>query len=153
MPGRKAKPIQLHVLQGTARKDRHNLDAPKPAKALPKPPKWLSKPARGFFALLTRRLEELGLASESHTEMLTLVSIALDEVQRCTAVIDAEGMTCSTIATSGALVIKPRPEVTIRQTALRRAQSILAEFGLSPASVGRVGLKAGEQEHDPWGEL
>lgn len=138
MAGRKAKPQKLKVIQGTARKDRTNKNAPIAAPDVPMAPKWLNERAREIFSTITGRIEVMGYASTSHTEMLALAAMRLAEVEEYTTLIDVDGPTYRTTNTQGDVSYKPRPEVMLRSEAARHAQSLLAEFGLSAASMQKI---------------
>lgn len=62
--GRKPKPTQLKVIQGTFRKDRANPSEPKPKNQLPPCPDFLEgKPRREYFRI-GRKLERIGVLTE-----------------------------------------------------------------------------------------
>lgn len=62
------------------------------------------------------------------------------------------GRTYETVNSQGGRMIRGRPEVAQRSDAMRRAQSNLAELGLTPASVGKV--TAGEKrDQNPFAEF
>jgi P27 family predicted phage terminase small subunit len=71
---------------------------------------------------------------------VALAAMRLSEVKQCSKVIAKQGPTYETTSTQGALVVKARPEVAQRSEAARHAQSLLAEFGLSPASATKVSV-------------
>lgn len=136
--GRKRKPDEAKVLQGTFRSDRANPDAPAPAPETAKPPAHLSAPQKRIFLDLVAQLEPNKLASATYTQMLALAAIQLAHVERCNRVIASKGATYKTRNTTGGTVYKARPEVGQLQEHSRHAQSLLVEFGLSAASRGKV---------------
>ena len=136
--GRKRKPEKLKLIQGTARKDRENKQAPTVDKLLPESPAWLSERACIIFKTLVSRIDAMQYASVSHTEMLALAAMRLFEVEECSRVIFKFGMSYETTNITGGVVHKVRPEVAIRSEAARHAQSLLAEFGLSAASMNKI---------------
>lgn len=152
MAGRKRKPNHLKIVAGTAQPCRMNPNAPEPSKALPVPPEWLSARAAEWFTSTLAILSGMGIASADHVDMLSLAATRYDEILDCTAVIEDMGRTYIVTATSGSRMFKPRPEVAMRNDAMRHLQSLLAEFGLSPASVSKVSVGDGDRA-DPFGEF
>ena len=138
MKGRKPTPTHLKVIKGNPGRRPLNRREPVAATALPEPPDWIGAEARDCFLSLRETLQELGYASASHTHALTLLAIQLTMVKQCSRILDEQGLTYTRTNTQGALVSVPRPEVAIRDAAAKQAQSLLAEFGLTPASASRI---------------
>jgi P27 family predicted phage terminase small subunit len=67
-----------------------------------------------------------------------MLASRLEEIEALSAVIDDLGRTYSTTATSGDKLMRARPEVALRNEAMRHAQSLLSEFGLTPAARSKV---------------
>jgi P27 family predicted phage terminase small subunit len=166
MPGRKRKSPHLHAVEGTARTDRINSRAPVAPTKPPRAPAWLSKRATEIFGQLTARLEGMEIASSAHTEMLALAAFRLEEVELRDAdvlaigavnpkleVIELPGEDGKMVATVQK-VWKANPAVAMRSEAMRHAQSLLAEFGLSPSACGKVSTdKLPGASSNPWEEL
>lgn len=150
--GRKRKPDHLKVVAGTDQPCRMNPDAPKPSAVLPVPPEWLSERAAEWFNKTVAILVGMGIASSDHVDMLSLAATRYDEILDCTAVLEDLGRTYTTVNMAGAVVPKARPEVAMRNEAMRHMQSLLSEFGLSPASVSKVSAPPGDRE-DPFAEF
>lgn len=150
--GRKRKPDHLKVVAGTAQPCRMNPDAPVPSKALPDPPEWLSPRASEWFQRTLAILDGMGIASADHVDMLSIAATRYDEVLDCSAVIEDLGRVYFATTISGSKVPKARPEVAMRNEAMRHFQSLLAEFGLSPSAVGKVSAPPGEREN-PFAEF
>lgn len=157
MAGRKPKPDALKQLMGTAQPCRMNPAAPAGSKMVPIAPDWLSERSAELFGDLVAVLDEMGLTSGSDTVMLAMLASRIEEVEQLTAIIEDGGRVYvskaeTTTGKDGALVVKQmvraRPEVGMRNEALRHVQSLLAEFGLSPAARSRVsaGKTAEEDE-------
>lgn len=134
----KRTPDRLKVIKGTARPDRMNPDAPAANIGTAEPPAWLSVRASEIFAQLSATLLGMGIASPDDQAALALLASRLEEIEVCTAVIEDVGRTYSTTATSGDTLVRARPEVAMRNEAMRHAQSLLAEFGLTPAARSKV---------------
>lgn len=118
-----------------------NPDAPEPSKDSPRPPAWLTRGAVEHFGVLRTRVELQGYASSSHTEALAAAAMRMDEIESLTLLIEEQGYTYETITDEGAKMIKGNPAVAMRSEAARHLQSLLAEFGLTPASMTKVNGK------------
>lgn len=138
MPSPKPLPKALKLLRGTNRPDRDNPEAPTPDAALPELPVGTKPEVAAWFAVLRGRLEAIGCASASHTEMLIMAARRLAEVDECDIAIELYGAVYETRNQQGGLVIKSNPAVAQRSEAMRHAHALLAEFGLSLSSVNKV---------------
>lgn len=148
MAGRKRKPDILKKLTGTAQPCRMNEAAPPPNPGTASPPEWLSGRAAELFAQISATLVGMGIASPDDQHTLALLSSRLEEIEILTVVVEDEGRTYK--AEGG--LWKARPEVSMRNEAMRHAQSLLAEFGLTPAARSKV--SAGKPpEANPFGAL
>lgn len=143
--GRPRKPDHLKIVGGTAQPCRLNPNAPVPSKALPAPPAWLSERAAEWFLATLAILDGMGIASADHVDMLSLAASRYDEVLDCTAVVEDLGRTYTTVSMTGSITFKARPEVSMRNEAMRHLQSLLSEFGLSPSAVGKVSAPPGDR--------
>ena len=153
MAGRKPLPDYIHEARGTDRPDRKR-DRPATSTDPPRPPRWLGKEAKRIFRQIARRLEEMRVASASHTEMLALAAMRLAEVEMYTRQLDELGSsTYETEGTMGQKLVKVRPEVALRSQAARHAQSLLSEFGLSAASLNKVAARKDLKTDNPFGRL
>jgi P27 family predicted phage terminase small subunit len=146
MAGRKRKPYHLKVVAGTDRPDRMNDAAPQASEEMPGSPDWLSSRANEIFEQLVGIIGPMGIASASDTAMLAMVASRLEEVEICTAMIEDGGRTFVSsmeFDEQGRIVsqqVKGNPVVAQRSEAMRHAQSLLSEFGLSPAARSKVSV-------------
>lgn len=148
----KRTPDHLKIIKGTARPDRMNANAPASNIGTPEPPAWLSERASELFMQHVVILQGMGIASPDDQTALALLASRIEEIEICTAVIEDAGRTYSTTATSGDKLVRARPEVAMRNEAMRHAQSLLSEFGLTPATRSKV--SAGKpQEENPFAAL
>ncbi|CAM3092432.1 phage terminase small subunit P27 family [Paracoccus nototheniae] len=148
MAGRKRKPDILKKLTGTAQPSRMNAAAPPPNQGEATAPDWLSARGAELFAQISGTLVGMGIASPDDQHTLALLSSRLEEVEILTSVVEDAGRTYK--AEGG--LWKARPEVSMRNEAMRHAQSLLAEFGLTPAARSKV--SAGKPaEANPFGAL
>ena len=153
MAGRKSIPDHIKLVKGTARKHRMNADAPAPNVGTPTPPEWLSERAIEIFYRLTAILSGMGVSSPDDEAALAILASRMEEVELCTAFIEDHGRTYERRDESGALIMaRARPEVGMRSEAMRHAQSLLSEFGLTPAARSKV--SAGQSaDPNPFAEL
>lgn len=142
--GRPRKPTRLKIVAGTAQKCRTNPAEPLPASDLPTAPEWLSVRASEIFMDIVKIIDGMRIASASDTAVLALAASRLEEVEICTATIEDGGrFFTSSLAydEAGRVIaqqIKGHPAVAQRSEAMRHAQTLLTEFGLSPASRSKV---------------
>ena len=143
--GRKKLPDTLKVVQGTFRKHRGSTaDAQAPDEMAA--PDGLSECALRHFETLRQRVAVLGLDSATYTEMLVLAARRMEAIDICDAHIAEHGDIVATPTVAGDTLLRENPAVKMRDRAMDRLQSLLAEFGLSPSSIGRVGVKKKEPE-------
>lgn len=147
MAGRKRKPDHLKIVSGTAQPCRMNEDAPKGLDGALQAPEWLSKRAAELFDQIAAIIGEMKISSASDVAMLAMLASRLEEIEICTAAIEDLGRTYTTESTSGATMHRSRPEVGQRNEALRHAQSLLVEFGLSPAARSKVSVSKADDEN------
>ena len=134
MAGRKRTPDLLKVIAGTDQKCRMNEDAPAPNRGVVVAPELLSARAADLFSQLSGILDGMGIASPDDVHALTMLAQRIEQFETLSAVIEDEGYTYKT---DGGMW-KARPEVAMRSDAMRHAQSLLAEFGLTPAARSKV---------------
>lgn len=132
--GRKPKPTHLKIIAGEKRPSRINKDEPVANQGLAVAPAWLSSRAAEIFDQISATLHGMGIASPDDTHALALCASRLEEVEILTIVVEDEGRTY----TSEGGLVKARPEVAMRNEAMRHAQSLLAEFGLTPSARSKV---------------
>jgi P27 family predicted phage terminase small subunit len=137
--GRKPIPDKLKLIQGTARPDRMNEDAPALNAGLASVPDWLSERAAEIFSQLSATLLGMGIASPDDQVALSLLASRIEEVELMTAAIEDGGRTYEQKDEQGNVRMRrAAPEVGLRNEAMRHAQSLLAEFGLTPAARSKV---------------
>lgn len=148
MAGRKRKPDQLKLVEGTARPDRMNPDAPPANRGLASPPEWLSERAVEIFQNLSVILDGMGIASPDDVHALALLASRQEEIEICTAVIEDGGRTYAQMNDDGSVkMMRARPEVAMRNEAMRHAQSLLTDFGLTPAARSKVSAGKAPEEN------
>lgn len=140
MKGRKRKPDHLKVVSGTDQRCRMHPDAPTAPTGLPVAPEMLTKRGAEIFDGLVAILDEMGIASTADTSVVMLCASRLEEVEITTALVEDNGRTYETISESGSVMHRSRPEVQQRNEAMKHAQSLLSDLGLTPAARSRVSV-------------
>ncbi len=143
MAGRKKTPDHLKVVTGTDRPDRMNPDQPVVAKGVTTAPGLLSSRGAEIFMRLMATLDGMGIASPADQDNLSMLAQRLEQVELLTVTIEDSGFTYQTDAG----LWKARPEVAMRSEAMRHAQSLLSEFGLSPAARSKVSAGKKDEEN------
>ena len=144
--GRKKLPDALKVVQGTFRKHRGKTADSQDETAMVAP-ESLTEAELAHFERLVAKVEKLGLNSDTYADALVLAAKRMVEVEDCDALIVTHGRVIeSETDRGGNPILRPNPAVTMRNEAMRHLQSLLAEFGLTPSSIGRVGGKKKEPE-------
>jgi P27 family predicted phage terminase small subunit len=149
--GSRPLPTALKQLKGTHQSCRDAPNAP-PANVptyLPAPPDYLNYRAAEIFRQLAVYLTGMKILNVEDIPMLGLLASRLQEVEEHTATIESEGY--SYLTDKG--LWKARPEVAMRNESMRHAQSLLIEFGLSPAARSRVSASLGDKPDNPFAIL
>jgi P27 family predicted phage terminase small subunit len=159
MPGRKRKPAKLHLIQGTAQPCRMNKNEPVAPDDIPRPACEIGERESYWYGILVGRIQSLGIASSTDSEMVMLAAQCLADVETCQSDIKENGRNYTKIelltlpdgTIKAQKMLKANPAVAQLSDLRRNTQSLLNEFGLSPASRGKVsatGKKA--EESNPW---
>lgn len=146
--GSRPLPTVLKQLKGTHQSCRdadHSPPANRPT-YLPSPPDWLNFRAAEIFRQLAGHLTAMKILNVEDVQMLALLASRLHEVEEHTFTIESFGFTY--LNSKG--MWKARPEVAMRNEAMRHAQSLLIEFGLSPAARSRVSATLGDKPDNPF---
>lgn len=153
MPNPK-KPTALKVIEGTLRPCRENKKEPKLQVEKPTVPSWLSGKAKHAFQELSDVLVGMSVLTRADRKALELLCDAYGEYRDARADVRKNGHTYETLDTSGNSVIKKNPAVDIAANAWKRVQSMLLQFGLTPAARSNVNsLDSNSDEKDPWSDL
>jgi len=149
--GSRPLPTALKVLKGTHQSCRDANNAP-PANVpsyIPAPPEYLNYRSAEIFRQLAVYLTGMKILNVEDIPMLGLLASRLAEVEEHTATIESEGY----VYLTDKGLWKSRPEVAMRNEAMRHAQSLLIEFGLSPAARSRVSAALGDKPNNPFAIL
>lgn len=156
MAGRKRKPKKLHMLHGTLRGDRHNLDEPEPEPNIPDPPPHLKGYALEEWERIVPELYELGLLSNIDRAALAAYCQAYRQHVEAVEAMEQKGsgrkrakpLTVITRTTNGNVIQSPL--VGIANTALFLMHKYLTEFGLTPVARTRAKAKKPEKPKSQW---
>jgi P27 family predicted phage terminase small subunit len=137
MRGRRPRPAELHLAEGTFRDERHGDRAAvrdeirlNQARPLPAPPAWLSQQAKREWRLLARLLRDRGILNPLYRGVMAGYADAAATVREATEVLKQAGLTTPT--RDG--FEKLNPAVAIRNKAQSNLRSFANELGLSPLS-------------------
>lgn len=154
--GRKATAPHLKAIQGTNRPSRENKEAPEPPREVPEMPQGLTTRAKKYWGDLVGLLDEMGVITLADQSVLELLCETYSEWKHLNSTIKTtyKGKTSYlTVSKDGAEMYRAYPEVAQRSDAARRFQSLLSEFGLTPAARGKVKAIGKEKQSDPWADI
>jgi len=144
------------MLQGTLRKDRHNLEEPEPAPNMPDPPAHLKGHALAEWERIVPELYELGLLSNIDRAALAAYCHAYRVHVEAVEAMEQKGsgkkrpkpLSVTTTTTNGNEIQSPL--VGISNTALLLMHKYLTEFGLTPVARTRAKAKKPEKPKSQW---
>lgn len=150
MAGRKPKPTNLKLLTGNPGKRPINKSEPKPDRCIPAPPEHLSKHALVEWGRITEHLFRLGLLSDVDRAALAAYCQTYGRWVEAEGELKASGLMIKT--TNGNVIQSPL--VGIANKAMELMHKFLTEFGMTPSSRSRIGVKpSGEEKQNPFGAL
>ncbi|AWM34190.1 phage terminase small subunit P27 family [Hymenobacter nivis] len=151
--GRPLKPTALKRLGGTLQLCRTNAHEPVSAVLLPTPPAWLSDKARQYWAEIGAVLLDMKLCTVADGPALQLLTETLAEWAEARQAVHTKGLVYETKMVTGDIMQRPVPEVAIASDAMKRSLRMLAEFGLTPASRGKVSALGDDDGLDPFAQM
>jgi P27 family predicted phage terminase small subunit len=152
--GRKAMPIQLHLLQGnksrlTKKEIEQRMEAEerlKPKADKVKPPSWLDPVAKKEFKRIVSELSELGLITNVDIVALATYCDAYSDYVKCTKMIAEEGLMVEYTNKAAETNKVPHPLLTKKKQLHEQMKSLAAEFGLTPASRAKLAMPKQEKK-------
>lgn len=144
--GRKPTPTQLKLVRnnpGHRPLPEHEPQPPKPRRLTP--PSHLSKAAKAEYRRIGAKLQDLGVLSDIDLRALELYANTYVEWVEATHKVATVGMV---IKTPAGYPIQ-NPYLAVANTASKRMQSLLSEFGMTPSSRARLGFNGTPPEKDP----
>ena len=150
MRGRKKLPRALKALKGTLQPCRDNKNEPQPgiSKQVPKPPKHIHGEARKLWLDLAPKLHECGLLTQADTIAFSLLCEAHQIYRDARDIVEKEGMVITVKDSRGVTVQKVHPAYRIESQWQQNFLKMAVEFGLTPASRGRINVKPLTPEDD-----
>lgn len=147
--GRKKLPDNVKKMRGTFQPCRSNPDAPVPLAGLPSAPAHLNEEERHQFETLVIRLDQINVASETDTEVITLAAKRLAEVIALSAILEDEGRVIESYnPKTEQTMTRSHPAVGQLNESLRHLHSLLAEMGLTPAARSKVTARQTKKIND-----
>lgn len=143
--GRKNKPVELKVLEGTNRQDRMNHDAPDVKAEIPVAPSFLGDDAKEEWDQISVELYGLGLLSKIDRAALAAYCQSFDRWAKSERELAEQKLISKT---SNGNEIQ-NPLVGIANKAMENMRKFLVEFGMTPATRSNV-KKIKRQQANEW---
>ncbi len=162
MAGRPKKPTKLKLVQGTLRKSRTNENEPEPepVSEVPRPPSYLTKYAKKLWKTLAGELVEKGILTVVDLPALEVCCEAYGQYRAAHEAVfrpvDKETGKRTKRTLAGYMEGKnsqTMPEYMSMTKAFYYFKAYLIEFGMTPASRGRIDLPDSGEEEDPMKRL
>lgn len=134
MRGRKRKPVQLHLIEGTFRPDRHDDNRAEPSGTAPACPPFLRGTARKEWFRIVPALERLGILDEVDQATLACYCQARSDYSWAVYKVRREGR----IVTTPSGIRRPHAAMKIQREAALLLAKFAEQFGLSPVARGRL---------------
>jgi P27 family predicted phage terminase small subunit len=144
------KPTVLKLIQGNPGRRPLNKDEPKPEPAIPSCPRHLNPMAKLEWRRVSKLLHEVGLLSEIDRAALAMYCQCWGRWVEAERELEKSGPLVKTRNSNYPIV---NPYLSIANKAMRQMASILAEFGMTPASRSRIKAGVPSTERDPFQEL
>jgi P27 family predicted phage terminase small subunit len=152
MRGRKPEPTKLKIIKGNPGKRKLNRDEPQ-VSGVPECPKGLNKAARAEWDRVVPELARIGVLGRIDSSGIAAYCQAYSRWLQAEKEIDTHGITFQTHYTDneGNVLpgdIKKNPAVTVANDAMKLMRAFASEYGLTPASRGRIHAKPEDEEKD-----
>lgn len=154
--GRKPKPQELKDLQGTARPDRDNKNAPKFGGKPVMPALVAALPhAKAEWERVMNELAALDLLKATDQAALTGYCVQWSRWLQAEETVTAEGQTVNEpiVSKAGEVVghrVKRHPATIIASDALKLMKAIASSFGFDPSSRTKINLNPDDETEDPF---
>jgi P27 family predicted phage terminase small subunit len=152
--GRKAKPIQLHLLQGNKNRltkkeieERQQAEGRlKPKADKVKPPSWLDTVAKKEFRRIVSELEEIELITNVDVVALATYCDAYSDYVKCCKLIAEEGLMVEYTNKAAETNKVPHPLLTKKKQLHEQMKSLATEFGFTPAARAKIAIPKQQQK-------
>ena len=141
---RAAKPTALRLIEGNREHRPINENEPKPRPLAPECPDWLSDIAREVWVRNAAVLERLGVLTEIDGDMFAAYCDFYSKYVEASQDVELNGGT--SIAQSG--YEQQRAAVAMAQKYFDKARGIANDFGLTPASRGKLVVNTGGDDSE-----
>jgi P27 family predicted phage terminase small subunit len=152
--GHNQKPTQLKIIHGTFRKHRAKKGEPKPqlVDEVPKPPRHLNGFGKWIWRRIAPELVEKRILTVLDLQSLEILCDAYGLYRAARAAMLRKGRTLQQYLQGQNS--QTTPEATMMRQCWATFKAFMAEFGLSPASRGKLDIPAPkESEEDPMKRL
>jgi P27 family predicted phage terminase small subunit len=144
--GRKALPMSVKLQKGTLRLHRVK-DTPQPAEGRTKKQIELTPAAQKAFKTLSAVVNNMGNASPTYSHALSIAAMLWADMEDLAAAVDREGWTLESDTAHGSIQVTANPKVKMLRETQREIRAILVEFGMTPASIQKVGTVKKKNEN------
>ncbi len=153
MPGPHSKPTALRLLEGNPGKRPLNENEPQPARTIPPIPKHLDKIAKKRWGELAEYLHTLGILTAIDGDALAVYCQAYSDwvkIEKTLKEPDSDVQMKHTIDAAGNefLEMKSNPRVRQKNELWKIMKAYLSEFGMTPSSRSRIGVKVKGQKDE-----
>jgi P27 family predicted phage terminase small subunit len=149
MPARTV-PTKIKAAKGTLRKDRTNFNEPNYliVREIPDPPEYLDEVGRKVYYSTAEELLRLGLLTNISLPLFVIYCVEISRYYEALKQLSTSPLIIK--GTNGGDP-KPNPWIKIANTALLNATKLAGEFGITPATSGKVSVKKTESlNEDKW---
>lgn len=112
-------------------------------------PAHLRPRAKRLWKALVEQLDALGLMTKVDGAALEGCCMAYDRAVEADKVIARKGLIFDVVKDGVVVMSYQRPEIAISQNAWKQYRAFCSDFGLTPASRGKLALPAPEASADP----
>ncbi|MDA2921183.1 phage terminase small subunit P27 family [Desulfobacterota bacterium AH_259_B03_O07] len=151
--GRKRKPTNLHIVQGTYRKDRATVNEPKPDLEIPKYITGLSKEAKKHWDVVGHELNLMRVLTRADKFLLRLICDAMVDYDEGMKNLKKQPKIIAGTNKHGSPILITDPNVALVRDAWNRILIGLREFGLTPSSRTKISVMPEIDEDNPWAHL
>lgn len=153
--GHNRLPAAVKRARGTLKKSREaatGVSIPGDGQVNTAAPSWLTKGAKVEWNRVVPLLDQAKLLSEADRTALAMYCTAVNRAQKAESQIEKDGMTVTNPTT---MALHAHPLLTVAKEARAQALRYGCEFGLTPASRGKMSAPAATDpgDSDPLGEF
>ena len=144
MAGRRPKPTEIKLLQGTQRSDRINRQEPDLKSEIPSCPTHIQGESRQEWKRITKELGAIGILTRVDRAAIAAYCDAYGRWTKALMKLNEEGLLVK--APSGYPILNPC--LSIINSALDQMRKFLTEFGMTPSSRTRINVAKKNEDKD-----